>query len=110
MQAVFMTNAAAVLGFVRGLRGTLRVTLEEGTHAAWLHSVLKPQVAEVVVCNPRKNALLKSGNKNDLIDARKLADLFRTNLITRGYYEDSKTQMLKEIRRTDRTATYGSTR
>jgi len=32
-----------------------------------------------VVCNPRKNALLKDGNKNDHIDARKLAELLRGN-------------------------------
>jgi hypothetical protein len=30
-----------------------------------------------VVCNPRKNALLKDGNKSDRIDARKLADRLR---------------------------------
>ena len=30
---------------------------------------------KVLVCDPRKNALLKAGNKNDRIDARKLADL-----------------------------------
>ena len=51
------------------------MTLEEGTCAAWLHDLLKPHVSAVLVCDPRKNALLKSGNKNDRIDARKLADL-----------------------------------
>jgi hypothetical protein len=35
--------------------------------------LLKPHVAELVVCNPRKNALLNAGNKSDRIDARKLA-------------------------------------
>jgi hypothetical protein len=30
------------------------------------------RVARLVVCNPRKNALLKSGNKSDAIDTRKL--------------------------------------
>ena len=29
--------------------------------------------------DPRKNALLKVGNKNDRIDARKLADLLRSD-------------------------------
>jgi hypothetical protein len=29
----------------------------------------------VVVCDPRKNALLKDVNKNDRVDARKLAEL-----------------------------------
>jgi transposase len=53
------------------------VTFEEGTWAAWLYDLLKPHVSEVVVCNPRKNALLKQGNKSDKIDARKLAERLR---------------------------------
>jgi len=51
------------------------VTFEEGTHSAWLYDVLVRRVAKLVVCNPRKNALLKSGSKSDAIDARKLAEL-----------------------------------
>ena len=78
MEAVLETKAETILQFIHGLRGTLHVTLEEGTCAAWLHDLLRPHVAEVLVCDPRKNALLKAGNKNDRIDARKLADLLRT--------------------------------
>jgi len=48
------------------------VTFEEGTSAAWLHDLLKPHVSRLVVCDPRKNALLKDGSKSDRIDARKL--------------------------------------
>jgi len=110
MQAVLLTNAAAVLGFVRGLRGSLRVTFEEGTHAAWLHRVLQSEVAEVVVCNPSKNALLKSGNKSDQIDARKLADLLRANLLKAVYHDDSRTLTLKELGRTYRSLTDDTTR
>ena len=110
MQAVFMTNAAAVLGFVRGVPGTLRVTFEEGTHAAWLCTILQSQVAEVVVCNPRKNALLKSGNKSDRIDARKLAELLRAGMLSRVYHDDTQTLTLKELGRTYRSVTDDTTR
>ena len=65
MQSVLLTQAGAILAFIRGISGTLRVTFEESTHAAWLYDLLKPQVAEVLVCDPRKNGLLKSGNKSD---------------------------------------------
>jgi hypothetical protein len=41
-------------------------------------------VARLVVCNPRKNALLKQGNKSDRIDARKLAELLRGNSVLRS--------------------------
>src|SRR6266496_177801 len=46
-----------ILEFLAGLRGSLFVTFEEGTWAAWLYDLLKPHVTEVLVCNPRKNAL-----------------------------------------------------
>jgi hypothetical protein len=57
----------------------MRVTFEEGTWAAWLYDLMKPHISEVVVCNPRKNGLLKDGSKSDRIDARKLAELLRGN-------------------------------
>jgi hypothetical protein len=55
------------------------VTLEEGTWSAWLYDLLHSRVDKLVVSNPRKNALLKGGDKSDRIDARKLADLLRGN-------------------------------
>jgi hypothetical protein len=70
MESLLETKAATILQFFAGLRGTLLVTFEEGTWAAWLYDLLKPHVAKLVVCNPRKNALLKDGNKSDRIDAR----------------------------------------
>jgi transposase len=79
MESILETKATTILEFVAGLRGTLSVTFEEGTWAAWLYDLLKPHVDELVVCNPRKNALLKDGNKSDRIDARKLADRLRLN-------------------------------
>src|ERR1700704_7151470 len=73
MECVIETKANIILDFIHGLRGELHVPFEEGTWAAWLYDLLKPHVAKLVVCNPRKNALLKDGNKSDRIDAHKLA-------------------------------------
>ena len=84
MECIIETKAATVLEFIQGLRGSLWVTFEEGTSAAWLYDLLKPHVAKVVVCDPRKNALLKAGNKNDRVDARKLSDLLRAGLAHAG--------------------------
>ena len=52
MDSVIETKAATILDLIRGMRGTLLVTFEEGTSAAWLHDLLKPHVAKVVVCDP----------------------------------------------------------
>src|ERR1700674_4299997 len=89
IMAILETKAATILEFVAGLRGTLSVTFEEGTWAAWLYDLLKPQVDELVVCNPRKNALLKDGNKSDRIDARKLADRLRLNDLKPVYHGET---------------------
>jgi transposase len=70
MECLLETKAATIVEFIRGLQGTLSLTFEEGTSAAWLHDLLKPHVSRLVVCDPRKNALLKDGNKSDRIDAR----------------------------------------
>jgi hypothetical protein len=35
------------------MRGTVHVAFEEGTQAQWLHDVLVPLVARVVVCDQR---------------------------------------------------------
>ena len=75
MECIIETKASTILQFIQGLSGDLQVTLEEGTWAAWLHDVLKPHVTKLVVCNPRKNALLKDGRKSDRINARKLAGI-----------------------------------
>ena len=82
-----------------GLRGSLFVTFEEGTWAAWLYDLLKPHVTEVLVCNPRKNALLKHGNKSDKIDARQLANRLRLNDLKPVYHGETGIRMLRELAR-----------
>ena len=97
MELILETKAATVLQFVHGLRGSLHVTLEVGTCAAWLHDLLKPHVTKVVVCDPRKNALLQEGNKNDRIDARKLAALLRSGFLSAVYHGENGVRTLKEM-------------
>jgi transposase len=86
MESILETKATTVLQFIRGLRGNLLVTFEEGTWAAWLYDLLEPYVTQVTVCNPRKNAPLKSGNKSDRIHARRLAELLRNGSLSSVYH------------------------
>src|SRR5277367_561735 len=110
MESILETKAATILQFMHGLRGDLQVTFEEGTCAAWLHDLLKPHVRQVLVCDPRKNALLKVGNKSDRIDARKLAELLRSNLLRSVYHEDHGIRTVKELARSYMTITRDLTR
>src|SRR5271169_3715125 len=99
MEAILETKAETILQFIRGLRGSLYVTFEEGTWASWLHDLLQPHVTRVLVCDPRKNALLKVGNKNDRIDARKLSELLYLNKLSPVYHGEPSIRTLKELAR-----------
>jgi transposase len=99
MECVIETKASTILQFFQGLSGSLQVTFEEGTWAAWLYDLLKPQVTALVACNPRKNALLKEGSKSDRIDARKLSELLRQGALSAVYHGEHGLRMLKELSR-----------
>ena len=110
MESVIETKASTILQFIDGLRGDLRVTFEEGTWAAWLYDLLKPHVSGVVVCNPRKNALLKDGSKSDRIDANKLSEQLYMNNIKSVYHGEHGLRKLKELARSYLTISKDLTR
>ena len=110
MQTVMATRAAAIAEFLDGLRGTLHVTFEEGTYSAWLYDLLVRRVSKVVVCNPRKNALLKKGNKSDRIDALKLSELLRGDMLSPVYHGENSTRTLQELARSYQALTEDTTR
>jgi len=99
MECVIETKASTILQFIQGLSGSLHVTFEEDTWATWLYDLLKPHVTKIVVCNPRRNALLKEGNKSDRIDARKLAELLYLNKLKPVYHGEHGVRALKELSR-----------
>jgi len=110
MECVIATKASMILQFVDGLRGDLHVTFEEGTWAAWLYDLLRPHVTRIVVCNPRRNALLKDGNKSDRIDAQKLAELLYLDKLKPVYHGEHGLRAVKELVRSYSTVTKDLTR
>jgi transposase len=110
MESIIETKASTILQFIQGLHGDLHVTFEEGTWAAWLYDVLKPRVPNLIVCDPRKNALRKEGNKSDKIDARKLADLLRGGYLRSVYHGEHGLRTLKELARSYLTISKDLTR
>src|ERR1700747_3334785 len=105
MECVIETKASTILQFFDGLRGHVHVTFEEGTWSAWLYDLLKPHVSKLVVCDPRRNALLKEGNQNDRVDARKLAELLQNNQLRPVYHGNHGLRALKELVRSYLTIT-----
>ncbi len=107
-EAIIETKASTIKDFFRGQRGTLHVTFEEGCQADWLYDLISPYVAKVIVCNPRKIA--RSDRRSDRIDAKRLAELLRTNALTATYHGEHSTQNLKELVRSYIAIVHDSTR
>jgi transposase len=97
MELTIATEAAAILDFIRGVSGTLHVTFEEGTYAEWLYDLLLPQVAQVVVCDPRQTPRRRGENKSDRIDARQLAEWLRVGTLKSVYHGHAARRALKEL-------------
>jgi len=97
LETIVATEAAAILRLIRSLSGPLHVTFEETTQAAWLYEVTRAYVAEVIVCDPRRNKLLSEGSKADKPDARKLAELLRAGMLRSVYHGHEATRKLKEF-------------
>ncbi len=65
------------------------LTFEEGPMADWLGRGLRPVVDRLVICDPRRNALInRDGDSDDRIDARKLAGLLRGGYLRAVHHSD----------------------
>lgn len=91
------TGAGAVRSYLKRLKGRVYVTFEEGTQAQWLYDVVQPLVTSVIVCDPRQNRLLATGNKSDRIDGQKLAELLRHGSLKAVDHRDHGVRVLKEL-------------
>ena len=98
-ESLIETKAQTIVDFLKGLSGEVLVTFEESNQAAWLYDLIQPHVTRLTVCNPHHNHLLKSGNKSDRVDARKLAQLLRAGMLRPVYHGEHGTRTLKELGR-----------
>ena len=71
--------------------GELHVAFEEGELAQWAAGVLRPYVTRVIVCDPRRNAwIARDSQKNDAVDARKLARLLKGGFLHEIYHPEDQ--------------------
>lgn len=72
------TNIPSLVEMISHVKRPRILTFEEGPMAGWLARNLRPHVDELIVCDPKRNAhIAKDGDKDDPIDAEKLAQLLR---------------------------------
>lgn len=83
--------------YLESLRGSKVMVLEETTTSQWLYTELKDNVDRMVICDPVRNHLLSEGAKTDKIDASKLVQLLRANLLKEVYHSAEKFLELRRL-------------
>ncbi len=83
-RTIVPTETSAIIEFFQGMRGTIHVAFEEGTQAQWLHDLIAPVVARVVVCDRRGER--RHANKHDLADADELSEQLRRGGLRAVYH------------------------
>ena len=98
-------------GKLRATRQVLREWAQKRTEAwhgameatlfsRWIYDVLKPFAAELQMGNPSMmKAIGAAKNKNDKLDARKIADLVRCNLLPVSYVASAEMRDLRRLLR-----------
>ena len=84
------TTVPALSHLLDSLQGKKCLAIEEGPMAGWLYRNLNHKVDELIVADPRRNKLICSdGDKDDKIDAAKLAALLQGDYLRSVYHSDN---------------------
>ncbi len=87
------TREDTILEFVRSIKGSKKLSYEEGVMSQWLYILLKDEVDELIVCQPPKS----KGAKNDWLDAAEIADLLRVNRLKSVFHSDDVLMNLRVL-------------
>jgi len=89
------TSIKEIRQYLATVSGQQALTFEEGPMAHWMWRNLKDHVDRIVVCDPRRNRLITSdGDKDDPIDAGKLAELLAGGFLREVYHSDDDGRVL----------------
>jgi transposase len=93
-----VANRASLDGWMAELPEPWTAAMEATLFTSWIYDHLKPHGVQVKVANPSMlKAISASKRKNDQIDAAKIADLLRANLLPECYMAPTA---IRESRRT----------
>lgn len=85
------TGIASIREVLGSIGGRKVMAVEEGPLAHWLWRNLRNDVDRLIICDPRRNAYIaKDGDKDDPIDAGKLAELLRGGFVREVYHSDDE--------------------
>lgn len=83
------TSIQAISNVLDSIQGTKYLAVEEGPMSGWLSRNLNGKLDRFISSDPRRNKLIASdGDKDDKIDAAKLASLLRGGFLREVYHSD----------------------
>jgi transposase len=89
------TNIPALIELLELVPRPRRLVIEEGPLADWLWRNLRAETDDMIVCEPRRNRLIAvDGDKDDPIDAEKLAQLYRGGYVKVVHHTESLEQAI----------------
>jgi transposase len=92
------TGALNFIKFVKSVPKPRKIFIEEGPLAAWLLELCQKNNEQLVVTDPKRNRWIgSSGEKNDPIDAGKLAQLARGGYIKEIYHPVGQRRQFREL-------------
>lgn len=83
--------------YLKQLKGSKILAIEETTTSQWLYTELINFVDTIFICDPYRNKLLIEGPKNDKIDASKLVQLLKADLLKKVYHSLDKFLYLRRL-------------
>ena len=87
------TTIPAIVNVLDSIQGKKYLALEEGPMSGWLYRNLNSKLDGFISSDPRRNKLIASdGDKDDKIDAAKLASLLRGGFLREVYHSDDESR------------------
>lgn len=83
--------------YFKNLKGKKILTIEETTPSQWLYTELNDFVDKILICDPYRNRLLSDGPKTDKIDASKLVQLLKAEMLKEVYHSNHDFLYLRRI-------------
>jgi transposase len=99
-EGVVAATRQALGDWAKTLRGPWVCAMEATLFTGWIYDWLKPYAREVKVAHPLMlRAIAASKKKNDRVDAGKIADLLRADLLPECYMASERTRELRRVLR-----------
>jgi transposase len=92
------TGVKGLMEFVKSIPKPRKIIIEEGTLASWLLEMCTAYGEELIITDPKTNRWIgRAGQKNDTIDASKLAQLARGGYIKEIYHPIGHRRRFREL-------------